>query len=64
MCKCVRDADLLDSLKPHFTKNDVSTDVEFKNGAVNLQCTRFKTRIRSSKTQVRPILRVLPLHYI
>jgi len=64
MCKCVRDADLLDSLKPHFTKNDVSTNIEFRDGAVDLQCTRFKTRIRSSKTQVRLILNVLPRHYV
>jgi len=61
MCKCVRDADLLDSLKPHYTKNDISTNIEFKNGAVNLQCTRFKTRIRPSQTQVRLILTSSPI---
>jgi len=60
MCKCVRDADLLDSLKPHFTKNDISTDVEFKNGALDLQCTRFKTRIRPSQVQVRLVLASSP----
>ena len=53
MCKCVRDADRLDSLKPHYTVNDISTEVEFKKGAVNLSCTRFKTRIRQSGSQVR-----------
>lgn len=56
MCKCVRDADRLDSLKPHFTVNDVSTDINIQKGAVDLQCTRFKTRIRQSETQVKPVL--------
>ena len=60
MCRCVRDADLLDSLKPRYTKNDISADVDIKNGAVNLQSTRFKTRIRSSQTQVRPIIKSSP----
>ena len=46
MCKCVRDADRLDSMKPYYTVNDVSDDINFKKGAVNLRCTRFKTRIR------------------
>ena len=53
MCKCVRDADRLDSLKPHYTVNDVSPDIDIKKGAVNLSCTRFKTRIRHSGSQVR-----------
>ena len=56
MCKCVRDADRLDSLKPHYTVNDVSTDIEIKKGTVNLSCTRFKTRIRQSSSQVRSTL--------
>jgi hypothetical protein len=59
MCKCVRDADRRDSLKPHYTVNDISTQVEFKEGKVNLQCTRFKTRMRTSASQVRPILHVV-----
>lgn len=60
MCKCVRDADRLDSLKPHYTVNDISTDVKIEKGAVDLQCTRFKTRIRpSSDTQVRVSLHIL-----
>ena len=54
MCRCVRDADLLDSLKPNFTENDVSKDFKVKDGAVDLECTRFKTRIRRSETQVNP----------
>ena len=53
MCRSVRDADSLDSLKPHSTVNDVSSQIEFKKGAVNLQCTRFKTRIRPSENQVK-----------
>ena len=56
MCRCVRDADRLDSMKPHYTVNDISTQIEFKEGKVNLQCTRFKTRMRTSASQVRPIL--------
>ena len=56
MCRCVRDADRLDSLKPHFTVNDISTQVELKGGGVNLQCTRFKTRMRKSGNQVRHII--------
>ena len=56
MCKCVRDADRLDSLKPHYTVNDVSDDIKIKKGTVDLSCTRFKTRIRRSKTQVRVAL--------
>jgi len=53
MSKCVRDADRLDALKPHYTVNDVSTDIEIKKDGVNLSCTRFKTRIRQSGSQVR-----------
>jgi len=60
MCKCVRDADLLDSLKPRYTENDISTDVEFRNGALDLQCTRFKTRIRPSQVQVGLVLAFSP----
>jgi len=60
MCKCVRDADRLDSLKPLYTVNDVSPDINITKGAVDLQCTRFKTRIRQSQTQVSLILNDLP----
>ena len=52
MCRCVRDADRLSSLKPHYTVNDVSADINVTKGVVDLQCTRFKTRIRQSGTQV------------
>jgi len=60
MCKCVRDADRLDALKPHVTVNDISTEVNIKRDAIELQCTRFKTRLRSSGSQVRLILQVPP----
>ena len=52
MSRCIRDADLLDSLKPHYMVNDVSADIVVKKGAVDLSCTRFKTRIRQSGSQV------------
>ena len=54
MSKCVRDADRSDSLKPHYTVNDVSPDFSVSKGTVDLECTRFKTRIRKSGNQVRP----------
>ena len=60
MCKCVRDADRLDSLKPLYTVNDVSPDINVTKGAVDLQSTRFKTRIRKSQTQVSLMLNDLP----
>ena len=64
MCRCVRDADRLDSMKPHYTVNDISTQIELKEGKVNLQCTRFKTRMRTSASQVRLIVhnvrRIIP----
>ena len=56
MCRCLRDADRLDSKKPHYTVNDVSNDIRIRKGTVDLSCTRFKTRIRKSGSQVRPIL--------
>lgn len=59
MCKCARDAQRLDSMKPHFTKNDVSPEVSVTKGAVDLKCTRFKTRIRESGHQVRLLLYTL-----
>jgi len=60
MSKCVRDADRLDSLKPHYTVNDVSPDINVRKGAVDLSCTRFKTRIRESQSgsQVKPTFHI------
>lgn len=59
MCKCVRDADRLASMKPSATKNDVS-NINITKGAIDLQCTLFKTRIRHSPTQVK---RPSPAHW-
>lgn len=56
MCRCAREADRLDSLKPSSTVNDVSDEIGIVNGVVGLQCTRFRTRIRDSGGRVRPIL--------
>lgn len=58
MCRCAREADRLDSLKPSSTVNDVSDEIGIVNGVVGLQCTRFRTRIRDSGGRVRPILRL------
>ena len=63
MSRCVRDADRLDSLKPNYTVNDVSSEICFTNGAVDVKCTRFKTRIRQSGTQVRPTAVPAPFGY-
>ena len=62
MCKCVRDADRLDSLKPRYTVNDVSNNIVVKTSAVDLSCTRFKTRMRQSGSQVRIILHTSALY--
>ena len=64
MCKCVRDADRLDSLKPHYTKNDIGPEISVTKATVDLQCTRFKTRIRRSGHQVRPILHHHPAPHL
>ena len=62
MCKRVRDADRLESLKPHYTENDISTEVDVAEGIVDLKCTRFNTRIRMpSGHQVRPFLHAPPV---
>lgn len=58
MCRCAREADRLDSLKPRSTVNDVSDEIGIVNGVVDLRCTRFRTRIRESGSQVRPTFRL------
>ena len=60
MCKCVRDADRLDSMKPSSTKDDFSNDIKITKGAIDLKCTLFKTRIRQSPTQVKLLF---PAHW-
>jgi len=54
MCRRARDVDRLDSLKPHSTVNDVSGEIDILSGAVGLQSTRYKTRIRQSTNQASP----------
>jgi regulator of nonsense transcripts 1 len=50
LAKSVRDFYRLDALKPHTVKNDAVAQEGSKDGAVNLQCSRFKTRLRKSGT--------------
>ncbi|TFY79101.1 hypothetical protein EWM64_g4914 [Hericium alpestre] len=47
----VRDADSLDALKPMITKNDVATDFSFKDGQLQVQSSRYKTRVQASSAQ-------------
>ncbi|KAG1841684.1 hypothetical protein DFJ58DRAFT_707767 [Suillus subalutaceus] len=51
LAKVSRDAEILESLKPTKVVNNVKAD-SFKKGSVNLECTRFSTRIMQSKSQV------------
>ena len=55
MCKCVRDADRLDSMSPSTMKNDVD-DISITKDVIHLKSTRYKTRLLVSETQVRPSL--------
>ncbi|KAG2743528.1 P-loop containing nucleoside triphosphate hydrolase protein [Suillus brevipes Sb2] len=52
LSKISRDAEILESLKPSKVINNVKADFNSKKGNVNLECTRFSTRIMKSKTQV------------
>lgn len=52
LAKISRDAEILESLKPTKVVNNVKADFSSKKGDVNLECTRFSTRIMRSKTQV------------
>ncbi|KAG1871933.1 P-loop containing nucleoside triphosphate hydrolase protein [Suillus tomentosus] len=52
LAKISRDAEILESLKPTKVVNNVKADFSAKKGDVNLECTRFSTRIMRSKTQV------------
>ncbi|KAG2146162.1 P-loop containing nucleoside triphosphate hydrolase protein [Suillus bovinus] len=52
LAKISRDAEILESLKPTKVVNNVKADFSSKKGNVNLECTRFSTRIMRSKTQV------------
>ncbi|KAG1804979.1 P-loop containing nucleoside triphosphate hydrolase protein [Suillus plorans] len=52
LAKISRDAEMLESSKPTKVVNNVKADFSAKKGDVNLECTRFSTRIMRSKTQV------------
>ncbi|KAG2038906.1 P-loop containing nucleoside triphosphate hydrolase protein [Suillus americanus] len=52
LAKISRDAEILESLKPSKVVNNVKADFNSKKGNVNLECTRYSTRIMRSKTQV------------
>ncbi|OAX31364.1 hypothetical protein K503DRAFT_870658 [Rhizopogon vinicolor AM-OR11-026] len=52
LAKISRHADISESLKPTKVVNDVKGDFVSKGGNVNLECTRFRTRIMSSQNQV------------
>ncbi|GBE88386.1 predicted protein [Sparassis crispa] len=51
LSKFMRDADRLYALKPTKVKNDVKAEFSQKSGALNVECTRFKTHIRTSTNQ-------------
>ena len=61
MCRCVRDADRVESMKQHRTENDISTEkISVTKDSIELKCTRFSTRIRPRNAhQVGPILHAL-----
>ncbi|KAG2347790.1 hypothetical protein BDR05DRAFT_875647 [Suillus weaverae] len=52
LAKISRDAEILESLKPTKVVNTVKADFKSQKGNINLECTRFSTRIMKSKTQV------------
>ncbi|KAG0705729.1 P-loop containing nucleoside triphosphate hydrolase protein [Suillus ampliporus] len=52
LAKISRDAEILESLKPTKVVNNVKADFHSKKGNVNLECTRFSTRIMRSRNQV------------
>ncbi|KIJ67000.1 hypothetical protein HYDPIDRAFT_85949 [Hydnomerulius pinastri MD-312] len=51
LAKISRDGDRLDALKPTSVVNDVKEDFTVKQDKVNLVCSRFPTRIRTSRNQ-------------
>ncbi|KAI6108081.1 P-loop containing nucleoside triphosphate hydrolase protein [Pisolithus sp. B1] len=52
LAKISRDAELLDSLKPHTVKNDVMPDITKQMDNLTLTCNRYSTRIRNSTHQI------------
>ncbi|OBZ72566.1 Regulator of nonsense transcripts 1 [Grifola frondosa] len=51
LAKFVRDADRLDAMKPTNVKNDVQANFTYKKGVLQMQSTRFKTRLRYDSNQ-------------
>ncbi|KAK7681802.1 hypothetical protein QCA50_015149 [Cerrena zonata] len=51
LARSVRDHDRLVALKPLRAKNDISPKAKFSKGKLQLDLTRFKTRMRKSDTQ-------------
>ncbi|KAG2339333.1 hypothetical protein BDR05DRAFT_977761 [Suillus weaverae] len=49
LAKISRDAEILDSMKPREVVNHVKADFNHEKGKVNLECTRFSTRIMKSR---------------
>ncbi|KAJ8581699.1 hypothetical protein M405DRAFT_606726 [Rhizopogon salebrosus TDB-379] len=52
LAKISRHADILESLKPTKVVNNVEGGFVSKSGNLNLECTRFKTRIMKGTDQV------------
>ncbi|KAK7690913.1 hypothetical protein QCA50_006016 [Cerrena zonata] len=52
LAKSVRDYDRLVALKPTRVKNDIASDVNLRKGNLQLNLSRFKTRMRTSDSQV------------
>ncbi|OAX30792.1 P-loop containing nucleoside triphosphate hydrolase protein, partial [Rhizopogon vinicolor AM-OR11-026] len=52
LAKISRDAEIKESLKPTTVTNDVKEHFTYKGGNVNLESTRFKTRVMTSGNQV------------
>ncbi|KIK41901.1 hypothetical protein CY34DRAFT_12738 [Suillus luteus UH-Slu-Lm8-n1] len=53
LAKISRDAEILESLKPTKVVNNVKDDLSIsRGGTVNLECTRFRTRIMKNRDQV------------
>ncbi|KAG1739216.1 P-loop containing nucleoside triphosphate hydrolase protein [Suillus paluster] len=57
LAKISRDAEILESLKPTKVVNNVKADFHSKKGNLNLECTRFRTRIMKGSNQVCKFMR-------
>ncbi|OJA16087.1 hypothetical protein AZE42_05642 [Rhizopogon vesiculosus] len=52
LAKISRDAEIIESLKPTTVTHDVKEHFTYKDGNLNLESTRFKTRVMRSRNQV------------